>query len=422
MAPEMPTVRDETVEVGDGRLTLHVKVAGDGPPLLFFHPLPGLAWSPLLDRLAGRFTVFAPEHPGTSPGDPQAIREVQTFWELLLVYEELIGALGLDRPAALRPVALGQSFGGMVAADLAASFPWLFSRLVLVAPLGLWRDDAPIPLMEMVSGPPEQMPKYLYAHPDSEAARALPDDPAAIAQSTWNVGCTTKFAWPVADHGLRRRLHRVRVPALVLWGREDALVPVAYAEDFGRGIAGSQVEVIDDCGHVVQADQPERAWAAISGFLAEPRVVSASREIAAGPEEIFELIADPARQPGWDGNDNLGTADTGQRVRRAGQVFTMTLSRGEVRENHVVEFEEGRRMAWRPSEVGRRPPGHLWRWELEPCGASATRVTCTYDWTQLADPGRFGRARATTADRLRSSLDRLADLAEGGAAADGPAG
>jgi pimeloyl-ACP methyl ester carboxylesterase len=413
MAPEMSTVRDETVEVGDGRLTLHVKVAGDGPPLLFFHPLPGLAWSPLLDRLAGRFTVFAPEHPGTSPGDPQAIREVQTFWELLLVYEELIGALGLDRPAALRPVALGQSFGGMVAADLAASFPWLFSRLVLVAPLGLWRDDAPIPLVEMVSGPPEKVPDYLYAHPEREVARALPDDPAAIAQSTWNLGCTTKFAWPVADHGLRRRLHRVRVPALVLWGREDALVPVAYAEDFGRGIAGSQVEVIDDCGHVVQADQPERAWAAISGFLAEPRTVSASREIAAGPEEIFELIADPARQPGWDGNDNLAAADAGQRVRRAGDVFTMTLTRGDVRENHVIEFEEGRRIAWTPSEVGKRPPGHLWRWELEPSGGSATRVTCTYDWTELTDEKRLVRARATTADRLRASLDRLADLAEG---------
>ncbi len=214
----MAAVRDETVEVGDGRLTLHVKVAGDGPPLLFFHPLTGLAWSPLLDRLAGQFTVYAPEHPGTSPGDPQAIKEVQTFWELLLVYEELIGALGLDRPAAPRPIALGQSFGGMVAADLAACFPRLFSRLVLVAPLGLWRDDAPIPLVEMVSGPPEAMPDYLYARPEGEEARARPGNPAAVAQSTWNVGCTTKFAWPIADHGLRRRLHRVRVPTLIVWG------------------------------------------------------------------------------------------------------------------------------------------------------------------------------------------------------------
>jgi len=406
----MAEVRGQAVEVWDGRLTLHVKVAGDGPPLLFFHPLPGLAWSPLLDRLAGRYTVYAPEHPGTSPGDPQAIREVQTFWELLLVYEELIGRLGVDRPAAV-----GQSFGGMVAADLAASFPRLFSRLVLLAPLGLWRDDAPIPLVEMVSGPAGDVPGYLYAHPESAAALAPADPeqvPAAIAQSTWNVGCTTKFAWPIADHGLGRRLHRIRVPALVLWGHEDRLVPVAYAEEFGRRVAGSQVEVIDDCGHALGADQPERAWVAVSEFLAEPQVVGVSREIAAGPERIFELIADPARQPEWDGNDNLGTADTGQRVRQVGDVFTMTLSRGEVRENHVVEFTEGRLLAWRPAEVGKPPPGHLWRWELEPCGATATRVTCTYDWTQLTDPGRFWRARATTADRLRASLDRLASLAE----------
>jgi pimeloyl-ACP methyl ester carboxylesterase len=268
----MAGVRDQAVEVWDGRLKLHVKVAGSGPPVLFFHPLPGLAWSPLLDRLAETRTVYAPEHPGTSPGDPQAIREVQTFWELLLIYEEVIGRLGLDRP-----VALGQSFGGMVAADLAASFPRLFSKLVLLAPLGLWRDDAPIPLVEMVSGPPEEVPGYLYAHPDSPAAlaaRALPPDPeqvpAVIAQSTWNTGCTTKFAWPIADHGLGRRLHRIRVPALVVWGREDALVPAAYASEFGRLIAGSQVEVIEDCGHAVAAEQPERTWTAISTFLEAP--------------------------------------------------------------------------------------------------------------------------------------------------------
>ena len=263
-------VRDETVEVWDSRLRLHVKIAGDGPPLLFFHPLSGLAWSPLLDRLAERHTVYAPEHPGTSPGDPQAIREVQTYWELLLSYEELVSKLGLEHP-----VGLGQSFGGMVAADLAASFPPLFSSLVLLSPLGLWLDDAPIPLMEMVSGLPSDVPKYLYAHPDSEAARAaqaIPSDPAqqakAIAQATWNVGCTTKFAWPIADHGLGRRLHRVQVPTLIVWGREDALVPVGYAKEFGRRIAGSRVEVLDDCGHVVQADQPERSWTAISRFLA----------------------------------------------------------------------------------------------------------------------------------------------------------
>ena len=86
-----------------------------------------------------------------------------------------------------------------------------------------------------------------------------------------------------------------------------------------------------------------------------PRVVSASREIAAGPEPIFELIADP----------------------------------------------------------GQQPPGHLWRWELEPAGVAGTRVTHTYDWTELTDDKRLPRARATTAVKLHASLDRLAALAEG---------
>ena len=144
-----------------------------------------------------------------------------------------------------------------------------------------------------------------------------------------------------------------------------------------------------------------------------PRVVSASREIAAGPGRIFELIADPAQQPRWDGNDNLAGAPEGQRVRQRGDVFTMTLTRGSIRENHVVEFDEGRRIAWLPAEPGQRPPGHLWRWELEPAGASRTLVTCTYDWTRLTDEARLPRARATTADRLQASLDRLAGLAEG---------
>jgi uncharacterized protein YndB with AHSA1/START domain len=150
----------------------------------------------------------------------------------------------------------------------------------------------------------------------------------------------------------------------------------------------------------------------MTGEQEVPKVVSASREIAAAPGPIFELIADPAEQPRWDGNDNLVQAPTGQRVRRAGDVFTMVLTNGGIRENHVVEFEEGRLIAWTPAEPGQAPPGHLWRWALEPVGASRTLVTHTYDWTNLTDGNRFPRARATTADRLRASLDRLAALAE----------
>ena len=145
----------------------------------------------------------------------------------------------------------------------------------------------------------------------------------------------------------------------------------------------------------------------------ELRVASASRDISAGAGQIFELIADPSQQPRWDGNDNLSEAPAGQRVRALGDVFTMILTGGQVRENHVVEFDEGRRIAWRPAEPGKEQPGHLWRWELEPIDSSNTRVTHTYDWTQLTDESRISRARATTADKLQDSLDRLAALAEG---------
>ncbi|ORB03980.1 polyketide cyclase [Mycolicibacter minnesotensis] len=141
-------------------------------------------------------------------------------------------------------------------------------------------------------------------------------------------------------------------------------------------------------------------------------VVRASRVIGASAARIFEFIADPARQPRWDGNANLADAAPGQRVHAVGDIFVMTLTMGTVRENHVVEFEEGRRIAWRPAEAGLQPAGHLWRWELEPLGPARTRVTHTYDWSSLTDPNRLARARATTVDSLEASLSRLATLVE----------
>lgn len=141
------------------------------------------------------------------------------------------------------------------------------------------------------------------------------------------------------------------------------------------------------------------------------RTVSAALEVAAPADVVFELIADPSQQPRWDGNENLAEAAPGQRVRGVGGAFTMVLSKGSVRENHVVEFEEGRRIAWMPADPGEPPAGHLWRWELAPTGQATTRVTHTYDWSQLTDENRFARARSTTSDNLHASLTRLARLA-----------
>ena len=80
----------------------------------------------------------------------------------------------------------------------------------------------------------------------------------------------------------------------------------------------------------------------------ENRVVSATRDVAAPADRIFELIADPTLQPRWDGNDNLDEIVRGERVRAVGEIFSMRTMKGKVRDNLVVDFEEGRRIAWRP--------------------------------------------------------------------------
>lgn len=146
--------------------------------------------------------------------------------------------------------------------------------------------------------------------------------------------------------------------------------------------------------------------------MTENRVVVVSRDIAAPAATIFELIADPARQPEWDGNDNLASSEPGQRVRAVGDVFVTTLTNGQVRANRIVEFEEGKAISWRPAPVGEAEPGHEWGWRLDPIDSVATRVTHRYDWSELADEARLVRARATTADKLQASLDNLARVAE----------
>jgi uncharacterized protein YndB with AHSA1/START domain len=144
----------------------------------------------------------------------------------------------------------------------------------------------------------------------------------------------------------------------------------------------------------------------------ESRIASSTRIIGADAETVFELISNPARQPEWDGNDNLAVAVDARRVRAVGDVFAMSLTMGAIRENHVVEFVEGRRIAWKPAEPGNPPVGHLWRWEVEPVDAGHCSVTHTYDWTELHDENRFPRARATTSERLSASIDRLAASVE----------
>src|SRR5262245_49757400 len=249
-------------------MNIHVQLAVEGPALVSLYQAPGLHWDPFLERLAAEHTVYAPLAPGTAPGDPHAINEVDDIWDLVLIYEEALRKLGLERPAAL-----GTSFGGMLGCELAAHFPGIFSHLVLLDPIGLWRDDLPVRNGVMVS--PEAQAELLFFDPQGEAARAVltpPADPAeaaaAIAATVWALGCTTKFFWPIPDKGLSKRIHRIDTPTLIVWGKQDMLVPAGYAEEFHSRIAGSRVALIDECGHVPQAEKLEETVALVTEFLA----------------------------------------------------------------------------------------------------------------------------------------------------------
>jgi pimeloyl-ACP methyl ester carboxylesterase len=262
-------VRDELVSVWNDQLEIHVKVAGSGPPLLYLHAAGGLRWGPFLDRLSAGNTIYAPELPGTSAADPQAIHKVENFADLLLIYEELVHGLGIGGAAAI-----GESLGGMMAADLAAHFPSLLSKLVLIAPAGLWRDDHPPRAIELISGPPELAPSYLFFDHESELATAffaLPDDPElippVIAAAVWAQGCASKFLWPIPEHGLAKRLHRIVAPTLIIFGREDRVIPSIYGQEFAERIPGSRLEILERCGHIPAVEQLEPTLDLVTEFL-----------------------------------------------------------------------------------------------------------------------------------------------------------
>jgi len=263
-------LQDRACPVWNGRLTLHIKTVGRGAPLIYLHPAAGLAFDPFLGALSERYTIYAPEHPGTSAGDPEAIHQVDSIWDLVLVYEEAIRSLRLTEP----PIVIGQSFGGMMACELAAHFPGLFRKMVVLGPIGLWRED--LPIANWITTPPPLLPALLFKDPQcaaAQAALAMPPDPeqalAATAGLVWALGCTGKFAWPIPDRGLSKRIHRIQVPTLIVWGADDALIPSGYAEEFHRRIPGSRVAIVPDCGHIPQVEKGVETLRLVSAFLAE---------------------------------------------------------------------------------------------------------------------------------------------------------
>lgn len=259
------TPGERTVAIRDGAVTFRVLSGGHGPALTYLHSFHDRSgWSPLLDRLAERFTVHAPFHPGVQGS--QGVEQIDDVVDLALAYDELLEALGIG-PALLA----GHFFGGMVAAELASLCPARVGKVALISPLGLWLDGKPV--ADVITLPAADLDALLWSDPGSAAARAwrtLPqteeENVAAQIEQVQRLAAMGKFVWPIPDKGLKKRLHRLAAPTLLLWGDDDRVNPPVYAVEFARRIRQVTLRSIPGA-HMVHLESPDPVAREIAAFL-----------------------------------------------------------------------------------------------------------------------------------------------------------
>src|SRR5437879_11903559 len=158
--------------------------------------------------------------------------------------------------------------GGWVAADLAALRARAMGRLALASPGRLWRDEAPV--ADMFGMMPHELVPYLFHDQSCPAAQALQlvttlfsekddrtqDQVEFLISLVRGFRTAAKFLFPIPEHGLEKRLPRIKAPTLVVWGTHDRLVDPLYARIFAETIPGARLELIRDAGHLIAVARP----------------------------------------------------------------------------------------------------------------------------------------------------------------------
>jgi pimeloyl-ACP methyl ester carboxylesterase len=255
--------REETVSVGG--IDVHTWVGGRGEPLLVLHGAGGnRGFTRWTERVAERFTVWAPTHPGFGrSGDADWMEGID---DLARFYLWFIDAAGLGRPHLL-----GQSIGGWTAAEMAAMSPGAIDRLVLVAPAGLKPETGEI--LDIFYYPLAQL-RDLMVHdpaavPEWDALFGRTPTPAEAEIATRNREMAARLTWKPYMHNprLAHFLPRVTNPALVVWGRQDRLVPVECGEQYRRLLPNATLSVLEGCGHLPPIEQPDAFARLVIDFL-----------------------------------------------------------------------------------------------------------------------------------------------------------
>jgi pimeloyl-ACP methyl ester carboxylesterase len=218
---------------------------GSGPPVLFLHGANGWPqWGPFFEKLAEKCDVRVPEHPGFGTSDdPSWLRNVA---DLAMYYLDFLDGLGESKVHLI-----GHSLGGWTAAELAVRNSARLASLTLLAPAGL-RVKGIASGDNFIWAPDEALRNVYYDQAIAKRILALPVSDEAADIALTNRFAAAKFGWEPRwfNPSLERWLHRVSVPALVLWGAEDKLFPKEYAARWGERIPQAKVEIIPQCGHV----------------------------------------------------------------------------------------------------------------------------------------------------------------------------
>jgi pimeloyl-ACP methyl ester carboxylesterase len=258
------TFTEELVEAAG----IHVQLrrGGRGAPLLVLHGELGVpGWLRAYEQLAQHFTVYVPSLPGFGQSErPDWIVSVRDLaaWVTWFVRDSM-----LSQPL---PV-IGFSLGGWIAAEIATMNASLFTKMVLVGAAGLQPEEGYVwdyfvhssrEAFAQAFFDPAQAPEYAPYY-----GRAW--TPEEETQAERNREMAARLLWKpyMRSHTLSALLHGVVTPTLVVWGREDRIIPLNVCQRYARAIPGATSKILDRCGHLPEMEQPEAFVQAVLDFL-----------------------------------------------------------------------------------------------------------------------------------------------------------
>jgi pimeloyl-ACP methyl ester carboxylesterase len=260
----MPTAteiwNEQTLECAG--LTLRYLKGGSGTPLVTLHHSTGSpGWLPVHDQLANSAEVYLPDMPGYGQSSrPDWAREPR---DIAILLGQAFDKLGIERVALA-----GFGFGGFVAAEFATMDARRLSHLILVGAAGLQPEEGEI-LDEMLVDF-DQYVKAGFSN-DGIYVQNFGEAPADEIKQLWDFSreMTARLTWKpyMFNRRLAPLLKEVNVPALLIWGGEDRIVPVICGRQYEKALPNARLEVIAGAGHLVEYEDPSRVASLISDFI-----------------------------------------------------------------------------------------------------------------------------------------------------------